>query len=169
MSVICSICRKEIPEKQGRALKITAYITCDECHDAFVKKNADKDFASVIDQYETPVLVVDEDCRIVAANKLASQITGAGPSKRDLLGLFGGEAMGCKYADLPEGCGKTEHCVGCAIRKSISATIENNATQKNIPVTIKKEDGEVNVVISTEKIFSLVRINIKADVLPSKG
>ena len=169
MSIVCSLCRKEITEKEILSGKNIEYSTCDECHEAFIKKNKDNDLASVIDQFEMPVLVVDEDCRIVASNKPASHITGAGPSKRDLLGLFAGEAMGCRYADLPEGCGKTSHCVGCTIRASVNATIESGLPQKDVPVVVKRENGGVNLMISTEKIFSLVRINIKTDVIPSKG
>ena len=114
------------------------------------------------------MLVVDEDCRIVASNKSASHIAGLGPSKRDYVGLLAGEALKCEYADLPEGCGKTYHCVGCAIRNAVKTSMESGKPQKNIPVNLKRKDGEINLNISTEKIFSLVRINLKTDFIPSE-
>ena len=169
MKVICSFCRKDICEIEPLYDPSIKYGTCNECHDAFAEKVKGLTLDQVIDEFETPVLVVDEDCRVVASNKLASHITGLGPSKRDYLGLFGGEALKCEYADLPEGCGKTYHCVGCAIRNAVKTSIENGKPQKNIPVNLKRKDGEINLNISTEKIFSLIRINLKTDFIPSKA
>ena len=168
MKVICSFCRKEICEIEPLSDPGVNYGMCDECHAVFAEKVKDLTLDKVIEEFETPVLVVDEDCRIVASNKLASHIVGLGPSKRDYMGLLGGEAMKCEYADLPEGCGKTYHCIGCTIRNSVKESIEKGIPQKDIPVTLKRKDGEIKLKISTERIFSLVRINLKTDFIPSK-
>ena len=168
MKVTCSFCRKGICEIEPLSDPGVKYGTCNECHAVFAEKIKGLTLDRLINEFETPVLVVDEDCRIVASNKPASQITGLGPSKRDYLGLLGGEAMKCEYAYLPEGCGKTYHCVRCVIRNSVRASIDSCLPQKDIPVTIKRKDGEIHLRISTEKIFSLVRISLKTDFIPSK-
>ena len=168
MKVICSFCRKDICEIAPLSDKSIKYGTCNECHAMFAEKIQGITLDRIIDEFETPILVVDEDCRIVASNKLASHIAGLGPSKRDYIGLLGGEAMRCEYADLPEGCGKTHHCVGCAIRNSVRTSMESGEPQKNVPVTLNRKDGEINLRISTEKIFSLVRISLKTDFIPSR-
>ena len=167
MKVICSLCRKLICEIEPLSDQGVKYGTCNKCHAEFAEKIKNLTLDHVIDEFETPVLIVDEDCRVVASNKLASHIAGLGPSKRDYLGLLGGEAMKCEYADLPEGCGKTYHCAGCAIRNSVVASMESGEPQKNIPVTLHRKEGEIKLRVSTEKIFSLVRISLKTDFIPS--
>ena len=169
MKVICSLCRKEICKIEPLSDTGVKYGTCDECHAVFAENIKNITLDRVIDEFETPILVVDEDCRIVASNKMASHIDGLGPSKRDYLGLLGGEAMKCEYADLPEGCGRTYHCVGCEIRNTVLASMESGKPQKNSPVTLKRKNGDINLKISTEKIFSLVRISLKTDIIPSKN
>ncbi len=163
MRIICSYCRKDICEKEPLSDISTKYGICDDCHNVYAEKVKGITLDNLIDEFETPVLVVDEDCRIIASNKMASHIAGLGPSKRDYIGLLGGEAMKCVYADLPEGCGNTYHCVGCAIRTAVKASMESGVPQKDVPVTLKRKDGEVKLKITTEKIFSLVRINLKTD------
>ena len=36
-----------------------------------------------------------------------------------IIGQPGGNVLNCVYSFLPEGCGKTEHCSGCAIRTAV--------------------------------------------------
>jgi hypothetical protein len=168
MKTICSLCRKDICETAPISDKVIKYAVCDECHNIFKEKIRGKTIDNLINEFATPVLIVDEDCRIVTANRPASTIAGLGPSKRDYIGLLGGEAMQCEYADLPEGCGRTYHCAGCAIRNAVKDTMESGDTQKDIPVILKRKTGDINIWVSTEKIFSMVRISIKTDFIPSK-
>jgi hypothetical protein len=168
MNTICSICRRDIRKTEPISDKGIKHAVCDECHNIFTEKIRGKTLDGLINEFTSPILIVDEDCRIVAANKPASTIAGLGPSKRDYIGLLGGEAMQCEYADLPEGCGLTYHCAGCAIRNAVKGSMESGEPQKDIPVILKRKCGDINIMISTEKIFSLVRISIKADFIPSK-
>jgi len=168
MKIVCSLCRKDICEIEPLSYPGSKYGTCDECHAAFAEKIKGITLDKLIDDFETPILVVDEDCRIVASNKLASNIAGLGPSKRDYMGLLGGEVMKCEYADLPEGCGKTYHCVGCAIVNTVQASIEKGEPQINIPVTLKRKEGNIKLRITAEKIFSLVRIILKTEFIPGQ-
>lgn len=167
MKVVCSLCRKDIHETAPSSDEGIKYVICDECHNHFKEKIENKTLDSLVNEFDTPVLIVDEDCRIVSANKQASKIAGLGPSKRDYIGLLGGEAMQCEYAELPEGCGKTYHCAGCAIRNAVKASIKSGNSQKDVPVVLKRKAGDINLRISTEKIFTLVRVSIKTDYIPS--
>jgi hypothetical protein len=168
MKTICSLCRKDICETEPIFDKGIKYAVCDECHNIFKEKIRGKTLDNLINEFENPIIIVDEDCRIITANKQASAIAGLGPSRRDYIGLLGGEAMQCEYADLPEGCGRTYHCAGCAIRNAVKASMESGDAQKDIPVILKRKGGDINISISTEKIFSMVRISIKTDFIPSK-
>ena len=72
--------------------------------------------------------------------------------------------MECVYARLPEGCGRTTHCLACSIRNTVMATMESGEPQMQVPVNLRRESKEIEMVISTEKIGSFVRIIIeKAD------
>ena len=79
---------------------------CQECHDYYTEQRKGISLDEFIDKFKTPVLIVDEDGRIVAANKMAGNITGRGISHRNYVGLLGGEVMECVYARLPEGWGR---------------------------------------------------------------
>ena len=102
---------------------------------------------------------MDADGRIVAANDRVGTMTGR--SYHEVFGLLGGEVMECVYARLPEGCGKTVHCVACTIRNTVMAARESGEPQMHIPVRLQQMDREIKMVISTEKIGSLVRIVIE--------
>lgn len=167
MKTICSICRKTIAEKEPCTDNTVHYGMCEECHNEFKKQVKDLSIDKLIDNFETPVVVVDEDCRIVAANKMAGNINGLGKSERDYHGLLGGEVLECEYAYLPEGCGKTPHCVACTLRNTITASMETGKPQLNVPIKLKNKDGEIKLNISTEKIFSLVRVTVESNFFPS--
>jgi PAS domain-containing protein len=168
MKVICSYCRKEMHEKEPFNDDSLTHGICEECYDYFKGQIKGLSLDELIDKFEAPVLVVDEDGRIVAANKMAENITGRGRSHRDLIGLLGGEIMECVYARLPEGCGNTDHCLACTIRNTVMAAMETGEPQLHVPVKLYRKDKEIEMVISTEKIFSLVRIVIENEFIPTK-
>ena len=73
MKVICSYCRKEMHEKEPFNDDSLTHSMCQECRDYFTEQIKLKGLSldESIDKFEAPVLVVDEDGRIVAANKMA--------------------------------------------------------------------------------------------------
>ena len=64
----------------------------------------------------------------------------AGKPKKVFLGLPGGKVFECAYARLPEGCGKTVHCVTCAIRNTVTSTIQKEVLQVRVPTKFHHED-----------------------------
>ena len=104
-------------------------------------------------------MIVDADCRIVAANKLAADITGK--PRHEVTGLLAGEAMECCYSRLPEGCGKTVHCETCTIRNTVNDAFESEMPQSRVPVKVKQEDREIYLKFSVVKIGELIRIMIE--------
>jgi PAS domain-containing protein len=132
---------------------------CKECLDYYQSQINGLSIDKFLDRFEVPVLIVNEDGRIVAANKIAETMTGK--SQSEVFGLLGGEVMECAYARLPEGCGGTVHCEACTIRNAVMAAMEKGESQMHVPVKLRQEDKEIAMVISTEKIGSLVRIVIE--------
>jgi PAS domain-containing protein len=162
VKVICSYCRKKIGEKEPINDDSVSHGMCQECYDYYKEQVNGLPLDKFLDRFEVPLLVVDKNVRIVAANKMFENLTGR--SHRDVFGLLGGEVMECVYARLPEGCGRTAHCLACSIRNTVMATMESEEPQMQVPVKLRRESKEIEMVISAEKIGSFVRIIIeKAD------
>jgi len=162
VKVICSYCRKKIGEKEPINDDSVSHGMCQECYDYYKEQVNGLPLDKFLDRFEVPLLVVDKNVRILAANKMFKNLTGR--SHRDVFGLLGGEVMECVYARLPEGCGRTAHCLACSIRNTVMATMESEEPQMQVPVKLRRESKEIEMVISAEKIGSFVRIIIeKAD------
>ena len=159
MKVICSYCRKKIGEKEPINDDSVSHGMCQECYDYYEEQIKGISLDKFLDRFEVPLLVVDKNVRIVATNKMFENLTGR--SHRDVFGLLGGEVMECVYARLPEGCGRTAHCLACSIRNTVMATMESGEPQMQVPVKLRRESKEIEMVISAEKIGSFVRIIIE--------
>ena len=68
-----------------------------------------------------PVIMIDHEGMIKAANKSAKQILGK--ESEQIEEQLGGDVFECSYANLEGGCGRTEHCKTCAIRNIIMDTL----------------------------------------------
>jgi len=159
VKVICSYCRKTIGKIEPFNDHNVSHGMCKECYNHYKDQIKGLSLDKFLDRFEAPLLVVDKDGRIVAANKMIENIMSR--SRRDIFGLLGGEVMECVYARLPEGCGKTAHCLACSIRNTVMAAMESGEPQMHVPVTLSQENKEIEMVISTEKIGSFVRIIIE--------
>ncbi|MFC1859695.1 hypothetical protein ACFL9U_16950 [Thermodesulfobacteriota bacterium] len=132
---------------------------CPDCSSHYQRQLAGLPLDEYLDGFDAPVLIVDADGRIAAANKMASAMMGK--SQHGSIGLLGGEAMECAYARLAEGCGKTMHCETCTIRIAVNKAMETGETQRQVPVKLQKEDGEAQMIISTYNVDGFVRIVIE--------
>lgn len=73
---------------------------------------------AVLDAFPAPILVVDDDVRVVAMNAAAAKLQ-PGLSSR-ALHMRGGEMLRCVHATLaPEGCGRAETCKKCVVRGAV--------------------------------------------------
>ena len=81
---------------------------CLECQDYFFPPHGQRTFIEFLDLLPVPIVVVDNDMRLIAANNKARRLLGkkAGNIKE----AYFGEAVECPYARLPGGCGQTVHC-----------------------------------------------------------
>ena len=108
MKVICSYCRKFQPDKEPFDQDILSHTMCPECYEHYWRQWEGLSLGEYLDGFDAPVLMVDADGRIAAANQAAADRLGKADRRAE--GLLGGEAMECVYSRLPEGCGKTVHC-----------------------------------------------------------
>lgn len=104
-----------------------------------------------------PVIMMLVDCkrRVRKANKFAEKFAGTGVG--DMIGLRGGEALGCLYSlDRPEGCGFGPECQECITRKTVIDTIEtgrsHNQVEASRPFLIDGKRQEITYLLSTASV-----------------
>ena len=99
-----------------------------------------------------PILVVDDDVRIIFANPRAGELFAK--DKRDIKNMRAGEALVCKHA-LDKGCGRGEFCPDCVLRNSVGQTMKGKQTvRRKVKLGIMR-DGELrraNLYVTTAPI-----------------
>ncbi len=135
---------------------------CKSCYDNILARhgfNARK----FLDMLDTPVFLVDDDVRILAANTCALAIAD-NPIER-IQGELGGKILECINAFLPEGCGKTPFCPDCPIRKSVDETYATGHAVTRRPAElcrkIKDTKENLHLFISTRKAGNVVLLQLE--------
>lgn len=159
---LCSKCRKEtpsIPPGSPADRAITGGL-CQECFQHVAESGMP--LADFLDGLEAPVLLVDSDVVVKATNQVMRTMLGKDISQ--VQGYRGGDVFVCAYARLPEGCGRTVHCSGCAIRRSVMETFTTGKSLRNVPAHLDRQIDnhfqQLGLRISTEKAWNLVLLRI---------
>jgi hypothetical protein len=163
MQLICSWCGKELASDcQADPAEVpVSHGICPDCiRQLFTHKR--EDLSTFLDRFAGPVLLVDSDGRIITANKQGFSILKKMPDEVE--GKLGGDAFSCKYAELPEGCGKTIHCKSCTIRLTVTDTFLTGKSHVKVPAypDLNYITGEkkIKFLISTEKQGEAVLLRI---------
>jgi len=159
MIVVCSYCRKKLGEKEPYENKRYTHGMCSDCHDKMMQQLEGISFDEYLEEFEFPVVIVDDDGRLAAANDKALAMFEK-PLK-SVQGLLGGEALECAYARLQDGCGNTVHCPACTIRMLVNETREKNSTFENRQVSLATDQGKLLMTVSTSNANDMVRLVIK--------
>jgi PAS domain-containing protein len=162
MKKVCAWCNKQLSQDVGQSDDMISHGICNDCRDYFFSPQGPPSFAKFLDMLDVPVLVVDDDVKVVAANEKARSLLGK--SSDDLADMYLGEAIECPYARLPGGCGSTVHCRSCAIRLTVLDTYLTG--RSNYDVQAYKDvcfDGgtrNISFLISTVKSGEFVYLKI---------
>jgi hypothetical protein len=109
-----------------------------------------------------PVLAVNDMGQVTMANKAVLAMLGKDPTQVE--GFNRGDVFECAYARLPEGCGKTVHCSGCAIRRAVSETFTTGRSLSKVPAYLNRDAAtqflQLGLLISTEKLWGMVLLRI---------
>ena len=149
MKIICSFCRADLGEKEPLEVDVVTHGMCDACADHFGRQWAGLGLGEYLDRFDRPVLAVNQDGRVVAANQAMADMLGK--SDRRVFGLLGGEAMDCRYARLPEGCGSTVHCKTCTVRNTVTEVLETGEPREGVSAYVDRGDRRVGLTISAYK------------------
>ncbi|HPN84734.1 MAG TPA: PAS domain-containing protein [Victivallales bacterium] len=119
-----------------------------------IKNSVSKIYMDIFNAFPSPVMIVDEDVRIIHYNSAASPMLGK--NKKKILMTRAGDVMNCVNSyDSPEGCGRGHHCGDCLIRNSVSnAFLSKTVCRTRHKMSIKKNDKVTNVhMLLTTSLF----------------
>lgn len=163
MKCLCSRCRCLINEDSAdtAAERIITHGVCDKCADLVLWPNRPL-LTDFLDGFDAPVAVVNSLGVVLTANRLARTLLQK--ELPDIEGFQGGNVFECAFAKLPEGCGMTLHCDGCAIRNTVMSTMVSGKSCLNVPAGLSRgttnEHQDIRFVISTEKVREVVLLRI---------
>jgi PAS domain-containing protein len=157
--LVCSYGRKTIRDERGGPACDVSHGMCPSCADHFERLWKGMPLSEYLDTLPQPVLVVNGDGCVVAANQKLAALFGR--DRVELRGLRGGEAMACVHSRLPEGCGKTVHCRECTIRRAVAKVAKTGVAQKRVPAYLQTKDGRVDLRISAKARDGLVHVTVE--------
>ncbi len=156
----CALCKKTVSPDAIAQRTITGGI-CEECLE-HVKALSGMPLRDFLDTLGVPVLVVDSDMVVKMANKPVLALLGKNFSQ--VRGQRGGDVFECAYARLPEGCGRTVHCSGCAIRRAVTETFTTGRSLHRVLAYLNRDAVtqflQLGMLISTEKVWDMVLLRI---------
>jgi PAS domain-containing protein len=168
MNRACLRCQAELPEASESSSFTVTQSVCPECRKQLTHTPRSIPLRNFLNHLPTPVLLVDGDVCVQDFNEAARALLGKNPP--EILHHRGGEVMECAYSRLPGGCGNTEHCKACTIRRAVATTHATGISQCRVPAyaDLAGTTGvrETRFLISTEKVGQFVFLSID-EVTPS--
>lgn len=170
MKKICAWCKKDlgtIDQGSGKRPDAITHGICPDCAREFLSFKAEP-LSRFLDQFPGPIYVVNGELEIISANREGAGFLGK--KLDDFTGKLPGAAFDCEYDKKPGGCGKTEHCRTCTIRKTLTDTLETGVSHNDVPAypDLQSVTGENKhkFLISTEKFgFGVV---LKIEEIPEE-
>lgn len=93
-------------------------------------KDPSGDYSALFDAIPCPALIVDADVRIIDYNRAAAGMLGENKASR--FHRPGGEVLHCVHAeDAPGGCGHSDFCPDCNLRKTVQATARDGKVHRS--------------------------------------
>lgn len=163
MQRVCAWCKKELsPETTDSATAgMISHGICDDCA-MVLNSDPRKTAGQFLESLDDAIFLVGAGGRVVSANSAARSVVGKELSAIE--DRLGGDVFECKNADLPGGCGKTEHCKACAIRNSVEGTLATGCGVERAPAhqDVKTHEGvqRKRLLISTERVGDFVMLRI---------
>ena len=171
MKILCSNCRKIVGIQEHHTDPDLGPVLCPDCGDHFIAEYGGVSLSEYLDRFEEPLVVLNEDLRVVACNRKGrseTESTGIRP-----FGLLNGDFMNCRNASLGEGCGQTPYCSLCGIRNSVTETLETGKGVERVPVVFHGagENGTCTHewTVSTRKVGRTVHVGLHRSALTNFG
>jgi len=162
MSRTCAWCKAELPADDDVLDRAITRRFCAACREYFSSPRGRISLPQYLNELGAPILVMDDDVRVLGFNEPARALLGY--RVEGCVGRYGGDVLECAYARLPGGCGNTEHCKACAIRRTVTNTYTTGDSKHNVPayqdIVTPTGTREIRFLISTEKVGNFVLLRI---------
>lgn len=121
-------------------------------------RRSQAELAAIFENAPVAIVLVDAQTRVCQANRKALAI--AGRAQEDIIGLPGGQALGCRNAlDDPRGCGFGPNCETCAVRSIVEDTLKtgraHHEVEAALPLGNTSTPSEMHLLVSTAPLGSL--------------
>jgi len=161
---VCAWCNKTMSPVRtgGKASKgLVTHSVCSDCADN-LDFQLGVSLKEYLDSLKMPIIALDDYGAVIAVNSAASLIY------REKSGIepvaWKEKVYECAHARLPEGCKKTVHCSGCAIRFVTSDTFNSGESRQNVQAHLNHCSSDMNekaeLLISADKIDNIVFLRI---------
>ena len=136
---------------------------CPECEEHF-DANRPEPLRRFLNRFDASIICVDSDARVIAANDAASEMVAK--DRDEMAESLLGDLMECRWARLPGGCGKTEHCVACSIRLLVGDTLNDEGDTQGRRVCVNRVDVDgqfcrEELLISSERHENVVLLKLE--------
>ena len=165
MNAKCAWCGDELKERPGtmNGAGLVSHGICESCRRTFFSRSLGE-LDLFLDTLAVPVLVLDGDATVSYANRAARTLLGK--DLPEIRGFKNGQVFECINARLPGGCGKTDQCPGCLLRRTVEETYATGGRRENVSTLVTRFLGgrrqTVRMLVSTEKIENVVLLRIDA-------
>jgi len=128
MKTICAWCNKVLTDGDTPDGMLSHGI-CPDCLKELIR-SPEVSLADFLNSIEFPIMVMDKSVAIQQMNRTAERILGKSVGKA--VGLKFGAAIECIHAGMPDGCGGSESCQGCVLRKTIRETHQDGQPRHGV-------------------------------------
>jgi hypothetical protein len=165
MKTICAWCNQLIGVYNDPNSDEVSHGICKACREYFFPCNGEPPTINIfLNRLAAPVLVVDDNVKIVAANEKACALLER--KLDEIVDNLGGYAIECVHARQEGGCGKTVHCKSCTIRITVGDTYSTGKSHYDVPAyldsSLSKPDKPICILISAIKVADYVVVKIAA-------
>ena len=103
--------------------------------------------ANVLDAIPSPILVVDDDVRIIGYNQAASELLAQNPELVILRRT--GEVLHCVHStESPKGCGRADFCGTCPVRNSVKESLSGHrVVRKRARMELDSQGEKVQIYL----------------------
>lgn len=163
MDALCTLCLKPLHEEEGSAAS-GPFGLCADCRLSFSLKRKDPGPHTGLESISDPVLLFDQEARLVACNRSAELAFGG--DQNALMALQPGEVLGCERAKA-DGCGHSAECARCSLRQAILYSLSNGRDHERLPVILPVQREGRSMMrcmsVSTRRIGQAVRVQLEED------
>jgi len=164
MRLVCAWCGVAIARAgyEEKADTEASHGMCPACSASLLFQERGASLPDYLDTIPIPVLLLDDKNVAVTMNIEACASLGR-QSADTRIPLFG-KVFDCIFSRSSEGCGRTVHCSGCVIRRSVTETFNSGKSQVLIPAALRATSPDklsaAVLAVTTVKIAGLVLLRL---------